>query len=128
MVKTAMVLALLTVPSASWARCIECSQATQFAYLGAVTQSNAMSKAYGWDRSTKSRGTSSGPSVGMAATTRAALAEELKLLFVTLHAGWQGARRGGVLQQYADGTAQLFKTQGTDLRGLRLTEAGFVAR
>ncbi|MBC7945840.1 MAG: hypothetical protein H7X91_11395 [Burkholderiales bacterium] len=59
---------------------------------------------------------------------RASLAEELKLLFVTLHAGWQGARRDGSLRQYSDATAQVFKGQGTDMRALRLTNAGFVAR
>ena len=60
--------------------------------------------------------------------TRAELGEELKLLFVTLHAGWQSARREGKLQQYSDGVAAMFLKQGTDLRALRLTDQGFVAR
>ena len=60
--------------------------------------------------------------------TRAELAEEMKLLFVTLHAGWQSARREGKLQQYSDGVAAMFLKQGTDLRALRLTDRGFVGR
>lgn len=240
---------IATFPTVAVAQCIECTQNTQAAYLGAVTRSNAMNKAYGWNRASKPRGNSysaASPTAFSAKSfappsrdassirltyqqspalrreaqaallqrlesnnppaaralgeqlrrndyskiyrgltspfglrdddaadvlaaytalgyliatgapdpspesvrslrnqiapklaantqlnapaTRAALAEELKLLFVTLHAGWQGARKEGNLQQYADGTAQLFKVQGTDLRALRLTSAGFAAR
>ena len=63
-----------------------------------------------------------------APATRAALGEELKLLFVTLHAGWQSARREGSLDEYSRGVAALWRAQGDDLRGIRLTGAGFVAR
>ena len=62
------------------------------------------------------------------ADTTAQLGEEFKLLFVTLHAGWQSARREGKLQQYSDGVAAMFLKQGTDLRALQLTHQGFVAR
>ncbi|MBC7945841.1 MAG: hypothetical protein H7X91_11400, partial [Burkholderiales bacterium] len=59
--------------------------------------------------------------------TRAELAEEMKLLFVTLHAGWQSARREGNLKPYADGVARMFQQfTGNDLRAMRLTERGFV--
>lgn len=58
--------------------------------------------------------------------TRAELAEELKLLFVTLHAGWQSARREGQLKQYGNGVAAMFQRfTGDDLRAMRLTEQGF---
>lgn len=58
--------------------------------------------------------------------TRPALGEEMKLLMVTLHAGWQSAQREGNLSRYADGVARLFRTQsGRDLRSLTLTDAGF---
>ncbi|TRW17358.1 hypothetical protein [Glacieibacterium frigidum] len=61
--------------------------------------------------------------------TRAELAEEMKLLFVTLHAGWQSARKEGNLRTYADGVAAMFKRfTGNDLRAMRLTERGFVGR
>lgn len=59
---------------------------------------------------------------------RARAGEEFKLLFVTLHAGWQSARREGNLQPYADGVARLFQAQGTNLRALRLTRDGLVGR
>ncbi|TRW17357.1 hypothetical protein [Glacieibacterium frigidum] len=58
---------------------------------------------------------------------RARVGEELKLLFVTLHAGWQSARREGNLRKYSDGVAATFAQQGTDLRALRLTPDGLVA-
>lgn len=59
--------------------------------------------------------------------TRAELAEELKLLFVTLHSGWQSARREGKLRPYGDGVASMFRRfSGNDLRAMRLTEQGFV--
>lgn len=58
--------------------------------------------------------------------TRAELAEEMKLLFVTLHAGWQSARREGNLRTYSDGVAAMFKRfSGNDLRAMRLTSEGF---
>lgn len=58
--------------------------------------------------------------------TRAALGEELKLLFVTLHSGWQSAKREGALSQYSGGVAQLFRRQGgADLTQVKLGPAGF---
>ncbi len=61
--------------------------------------------------------------------TRAAVAEELKLLFVIMHSGWQSARREGTLGQYANGVARMFATQnGDDLRRIVLTDGGFRAR
>lgn len=61
--------------------------------------------------------------------TRAELGEEMKLLFLTLHAGWQSARREGNLQQYSDGVVAMFKRfSGNDLRALQLTDRGFVRR
>lgn len=61
--------------------------------------------------------------------TRAAVGEELKLLFVVMHSGWQSARREGTLAQYANGVAQMFATQnGDDLRRIVLTDSGFRAR
>ena len=60
---------------------------------------------------------------------RAALGEEFKLLFVTLHSGWQSARREGDARRYGDGVAELFRRQADlDLKGLRLTREGFAAR
>lgn len=59
--------------------------------------------------------------------TRAALAEEMKLLFVTLHAGWQSARKEGNLKMYSDGVARMWTQQtGNNLRNMRLTDRGFV--
>lgn len=64
-----------------------------------------------------------------AAALRPQLGEEIKLLFVTLHAGWQTARRDGGLPAYAEGVTKLFAQQsGVDLRRLTLTAQGFVAR
>lgn len=60
--------------------------------------------------------------------TRALLGEEMKIHFVTLHAGWQGAQREGRLPQYADAVAQLFRRTGTDLRQLAMTGQGLVQR
>ena len=63
------------------------------------------------------------------ANKRAELGENLKLLFVTLHAGWQSARREGNLNQYSDGVNGMFrKFSGNDLRALRLTDRGLVPR
>lgn len=60
---------------------------------------------------------------------RAGLGEELKLLFLTLHAGWQSARREGNLRSYSDNVAAMLKEQtGRDLRGVRLTSRGFSGR
>ncbi len=62
-------------------------------------------------------------------STRAALGEELVISFVTLHAGWQSARREGKVQQYSDGVAAMFKKQtGNDLRQLVLTDRGLEKR
>lgn len=59
----------------------------------------------------------------------AALGEEMKLLSVITHAGWQSARMEGRLAAYADGVAAEFRrTSGQDLRALVLTPSGFVAR
>ena len=56
---------------------------------------------------------------------RAALGEEFKLLFVTLHAGWQSARREGSARAYGDGVAAMFQRQaGLDLRAVQLTSTG----
>lgn len=63
-----------------------------------------------------------------APSRRAALGEEMKLLFVTLHAGWQSAQREGKLAQYSNGVAELFRRNDIDLRALRLTSSGFAAR
>ena len=61
--------------------------------------------------------------------TMAALGEELKLLAVITHAGWQAARREDHLPAYADGVAEQFrKTSGQDVRALVLTPGGFAAR
>lgn len=61
-------------------------------------------------------------------SARARFGEDMKLLVVTLHAGWQSARREGNLKQYGDGVAALFQRNDIDLRALRLTDAGFVGR
>jgi len=61
--------------------------------------------------------------------TRAALGEEIVISFVTLHAGWQSARREGKVQQYSDGVATMFQKQtGNDLRQLVLTDRGLEKR
>lgn len=58
--------------------------------------------------------------------TRAKLGEEFKILFVTIHAGWQGARREGALGKYAEGVARLFgRNGGIDLRAARIGPSGF---
>lgn len=61
-------------------------------------------------------------------SARARFGEDMKLLVVTLHAGWQSARREGNIKQYGDGVAALFQRNDIDLRALRLTDAGFVGR
>ena len=61
--------------------------------------------------------------------TRAALGEEVKLLFVVVHSGWQSAQREGNLAAYANGIAQIFmQFSGQDLRRVALTSAGFRPR
>ncbi len=61
--------------------------------------------------------------------TRQQVGEEIKLLFVTLHAGWQSARREGQLSQYSDGVRAVFRQQnGADLRQIVLTKDGFQPR
>jgi hypothetical protein len=60
--------------------------------------------------------------------TRAALGEELKILAVILHAGWQSAQREGQLARYADGVAEFFQGQGLDLRALSVGPSGFEPR
>ena len=60
---------------------------------------------------------------------RGRLGEEIKVLFVNLHAGWQSARKEGNVEAYADGVNELFEQQGgVDLRRVVLTDQGFVAR
>ncbi|NJL20029.1 MAG: hypothetical protein HC895_03085 [Leptolyngbyaceae cyanobacterium SM1_3_5] len=60
---------------------------------------------------------------------RQQVGEEIKLLFVTLHSGWQAAQREGTLSQYSDGVTTLFRQQsGIDPRQIVLTEAGFQPR
>ena len=55
--------------------------------------------------------------------------EEIKLLFVTLHGGWQSAQREGQLSQYGEGVRALFRQQnGIDLRQIGLTKDGFRSR
>jgi hypothetical protein len=57
---------------------------------------------------------------------RAKLGEEFKILFVTLHAGWQGARREGTLDQYSAGVARLFNQKnGMNLAAARIGPRGF---
>jgi hypothetical protein len=61
-----------------------------------------------------------------APAARGALGEEMKLLFVTLHAGWQSAVKEGNTARYSDGVARMWRQQsGRDLRALSLTDAGF---
>ena len=61
--------------------------------------------------------------------TRTALGEEVAITFVTLHAGWQSARREGGSREYANGVAAMFRQQtGDDLRGLVLTDRGLEPR
>ena len=59
----------------------------------------------------------------------ASLGEELKLLFVTIHAGWQSAEKEGKTEQYANGIAAMFQKQsGQDLRGFTINEKGFAKK
>lgn len=60
---------------------------------------------------------------------RAQLGEELKLLLVTTHAGFQSSRKEGTQRRYADGVAAMIrKHYDLDLRALRLTPNGFAPR
>jgi hypothetical protein len=62
-------------------------------------------------------------------TTRTVVGDELKILFVVLHAGMQSATREGAMPQYSAGVRQMFRqAAGEDLRSLSLTDAGFVRR
>jgi len=56
---------------------------------------------------------------------RAALGEEMKILFVVAHSGWQGSLRDGSARAYADGVARQFQQQfGIDLRHSRIDATG----
>lgn len=64
-----------------------------------------------------------------AATKRAQVGEELKILFVVLHAGWQDAVRKKTVSSYSNSVAQMFQVQSrTDLRRLNLGPNGFSQR
>lgn len=57
---------------------------------------------------------------------RTGMAEELKLTFVTLHAGYKSAHGEGTVDEYRTGVARFFAGQGTDFSRLRLSDEGFV--
>jgi hypothetical protein len=58
---------------------------------------------------------------------RAALGEELKILFAVMHAGWQGSMKEHDERAYADGVVRQFQQQaGIDLRSTSLDPRGFV--
>lgn len=60
---------------------------------------------------------------------RAALGEEMKLLAIIIHAGWQGAVREGNVVVYSDGIVRMWQSQtGRDLRKVKLTATGFAPR
>lgn len=60
---------------------------------------------------------------------RARFGEEMAIMFVILHSGWQSARKNGTLPQFSEQVAAMFRTKfGTDLHALALTERGFEAR
>lgn len=59
---------------------------------------------------------------------RGQLAEEMKLLVVTLHGGLQGAAREGKSREYANGVAAMFRRANIDLRALRMTAQGFITK
>jgi hypothetical protein len=57
----------------------------------------------------------------------ARMSEEMKLLYVTLHSGWQSSQREGNMRAFSDSVAAMLRAQsGQDLRSLRLTSDGFV--
>jgi len=61
-------------------------------------------------------------------TVRAKTGEEFKILFVTLHAGWQSARREGTLAAYASGVDRMMQRQaGLNLSAVQ-TGVGFSLR
>ena len=60
---------------------------------------------------------------------RASLGEEMKLMYITVLAGWQSAAKDGSSKACSDGITATFKQQsGRDLRALKLTDAGFVPK
>ena len=66
---------------------------------------------------------------GDAPLDRARLAEQLKLQFVILHAGWMAALKEGTLPAYSNAvTAKILNQSGLNLRAVRLTAAGFEPR
>lgn len=54
--------------------------------------------------------------------------EMLKLLFVTLDAGWQSARKNGTEKAYRENVAGQFASTGLDFKKLKLTPTGFAFR
>ncbi|MFD1255643.1 hypothetical protein ACFQ3S_02440 [Mucilaginibacter terrae] len=59
------------------------------------------------------------------AGNRAMLGEEMKILFVMLHAGWQEAKKTGKVANYSTTLAQQYQQQfKQDLRSLRLDDKG----
>jgi hypothetical protein len=59
------------------------------------------------------------------AGNRAMMSEEMKLLFVMQHAGWQEARKTGKLQSYSDAIARQYQQlYHQDLRSLKLDAKG----
>ena len=66
-----------------------------------------------------------GGSEAFAPANRAALGEEFKLSYVTLHSGWQAAQRERTTEAYSEGVADLFVRQSdVDPRTLQITENG----
>ena len=59
---------------------------------------------------------------------RSQTAEEMKLMTVIVHSGWQSSRKEGNLQAFSDQTASVFRQQyGLDLRSVKLTGSGLQA-
>lgn len=53
----------------------------------------------------------------------------MKLLYVTLHAGWQSAEKESATRQYSDGIARMLIAQSDlDMRQLRIGNTGLAAR
>lgn len=59
---------------------------------------------------------------------RAALGEEMKLLTAILYGGYDGNKKAGRSQQYADGVAAMFRKKGLDFRAMTLDERGLLVR
>lgn len=60
---------------------------------------------------------------------RTTVGEEVKILFVVLHAGMQDATRSRAMAGYSSGVRDMFRQlTGEDLRRLALTDRGFVGR